>query len=61
MQSEPVTWSKRDRVIHYRLDAARFERVAEAQPRSDVRDRLVALARQYREVASTLENRVRAA
>jgi hypothetical protein len=61
MQSEPVTWSKRDRVTYYRLDAARFESVAEAQSRSEVRDQLVALARQYRELASTLETRVLAA
>jgi len=61
MQSEPVTWSERDRVNHYRLDAAPFESVAEAQSRSEVRDRLVALARQYRDLASALESRVLAA
>jgi len=61
MQSEPVTWSERDRVNYYRLDAARFERVAEAQSRSEVRDRLVALARQYRDLAGALESRVLAA
>jgi hypothetical protein len=56
MKREPVTWSRRDRAAYYRLDAARFGKMAEAEARADVRDRLVALACQYRQVASTLEN-----
>ena len=55
MKREPVTWSRRDRAAYYRLDAARFRMMAEAEARTDIRDRLVALACEYRQVASTLE------
>ena len=57
MYREPATWSTRDRVLFYRTDAARFRRMADAESRAVVRDRLVALARYYRQVANTLENR----
>ena len=61
MYREPATWSTRDRVLFYRTDAARFRRMAETETRAVVRDRLVALARYYRHVANTLENRTAAA
>jgi hypothetical protein len=61
MYREPATWSTRDRVLFYRTDAARFRRMAEAETRAVVRNRLVALARYYRQVANTLENRAAAA
>jgi hypothetical protein len=57
MYREPATWSSRDRIAFYRTDAARFCRMAEAESRAVVRDRLVMLARYYRRVANTLENR----
>ena len=61
MYKEPATWSNRDRVVFYRTDAARFRRMAEAETRAVVRDRLIALARHYRRVATTLESRTAAA
>ena len=61
MHREPATWSTRDRVTYYLTDAARFRRMAEAENRAAVRARLVALARHYRRVASTVESRPSAA
>jgi hypothetical protein len=55
MHTEPATWSQRDRAAYYQLDAARFRKMAEAEARAAVRDRLVALAQNYQRVASTLE------
>jgi hypothetical protein len=55
MHTEPATWSRRDRVAFYRLDAACFRKMAEGEPRSAIRERLVALAHHYRDVAKTLE------
>jgi len=55
MHTEPATWSQRDRVAYYQLDAARFRKMAEAEARAAVRDRLVALAQNYQRVAKTLE------
>ena len=61
MYREPATWSSRDRILFYRTDAARFRRMADAESRAVVRDRLVTLARYYRDVANTIENRGAAA
>ena len=56
MYREPATWSTRDRVLFYRTDAARFRRMADAESRAVIRDRLVAMARYYRQMANTIEN-----
>jgi hypothetical protein len=62
MHTEPTTWSRRDRVAYYRIDAARFRRMAEVELRTAmVRDRLVALARQYQQLADKLEHTAMAA
>ena len=62
MHTEPATWSRRDRVAFYRIDAARFRRMAEAEKRSAmVRERLAALSQQYRRLADNLENTMFAA
>ena len=37
MRSEPVTWSKSDRVVYYRQDAARLRNMAEAETRHAAR------------------------
>jgi hypothetical protein len=55
MRCEPVTWSTRDRVAYYRMDAARFRQMAETANRPTVRELLVDLARRYRRVASRIE------
>ena len=60
MHREPATWSSRDRIVFYRTDAARFRRMAEAESRAPVRDRLVALAQDYRRIAESLEGRAAA-
>jgi hypothetical protein len=55
MHTEPATWSRRDRVAYYQLDAARFRMMAEAEARAAVREQLVALAQDYQGVATALE------
>jgi hypothetical protein len=55
MLFEPVTWSTRDRVAYYRMDAARLRRMAETADCATARDLLVDLARRYRRVASRIE------
>lgn len=57
MYREPATWSSRDRLVFYRIDAARFRMMAEAEGRTAVRDRLVALAGHYGRIAESLEGR----
>lgn len=52
---EPVTWSTRDRVAYYRMDAARLRRMAETADCATARELLVDLARRYRRVASRIE------
>jgi hypothetical protein len=61
MHKEPATWSSRDRVLYYRTDAARFHKMAEAESRAAIRERLVVMSRHYGGVANTLENRTMAA
>ena len=61
MKTEPATWSRRDRVTFYRLDAARFRNMAEAEARAAIRDRLIALAQDYQRAARTLETTAMAA
>jgi len=48
MLFEPVTWSTRDRVAYYRMDAARLRRMAETADCATARELLVDLARRYR-------------
>jgi hypothetical protein len=55
MQTEPATWSRRDRATFYRLDAARFRHMAAAEARAAIRDRLIVLAQDYQSVAKTIE------
>jgi hypothetical protein len=55
MLFEPVTWSTRDRVAYYRMDAARLRRMAETADCATARELLVDLARRYRRVASRIE------
>src|SRR5690242_1915586 len=51
MRSEPVTWSKSDRAIYYRQDAARLRDMAEIETRSSIRDQLVRLSQEYCRIA----------
>lgn len=55
MLFEPVTWSTRDRVAYYRMDAARLRRMAETADCATARELLVDLARRYRRVANRIE------
>ena len=55
MHFEPVTWSTRDRVAYYRMDAARLRRMAETADCATARELLADLARRYRRVASRIE------
>ena len=55
MLFEPVTWSTRDRIAYYRMDAARLRRMAETADCATARELLVDLARRYRRVASRIE------
>ena len=41
--------------MHYREQAAQFERMAEAETQSNARDRLLDLARQYDSLAAKLD------
>ena len=47
-------WTARERAVHYREQAAQFERMAEAETQSNARDRLLDLARQYDSLAAKL-------
>ena len=50
-----AAWSKRERALRYREQAARFEQMAGTESQGTMRDRLVDLARQYRGLAESLE------
>src|SRR2546423_11043128 len=55
MLFEPVTWSTRDRVAYYRMDAARLRRMAETADCATARELLVDLARRYRRVGHPVQ------
>jgi hypothetical protein len=59
MRSEPVTWSKTDRAVHYRQDAARLRSMAEAECRSSVREQLARLSREYYRIAEGISRLLR--
>ena len=59
MRSEPVTWSKTDRVVHYRQDAARLRSMAEAETRSSIREQLACLSREYYRIADGISRLLR--
>jgi hypothetical protein len=54
MRSEPVTWSKTDRIVYYRQDAARLRHMAENESRSSIREQLVRLVREYCRIADRI-------
>jgi hypothetical protein len=54
MRSEPVTWSKSDRVVYYRQDAARLRNMAEAETHSSIREQLARLSREYCRIADRI-------
>lgn len=59
MRSEPVTWSKTDRIVHYRQDAARLRSMAEAETRSSIREQLARLSREYYRIADGISRLLR--
>ena len=51
---DPATWSRPERAGHYRKQAVRFQRMAEAEKRRFARDRLFDLAGQSNGIAEAL-------
>ena len=61
MRREPVTWSRFDRIVHYRRDAARLNHMAEREPHSRIRNQLARLAQEYRRIADAISKAMREA
>jgi hypothetical protein len=61
MHSEPVTWSKLERAVYYRQDAARLRDMAKRQTRPSIQDQLVRLSEEYRRIAAAISPRARRA
>jgi hypothetical protein len=52
---EPVrSWPNERRAAHYREQAEKLRDMAEAEPRGELRDQLLALAAQYSDMAANL-------
>ena len=48
------SWPNERRATHYREQAEKLRDMAEAEPRGELRDQLIALAAQYDEMAANL-------
>jgi hypothetical protein len=51
---DPITTPRKERIEHYRTQAARYKEMAERQNRSSIREGLVNLARQCATMADAL-------
>ena len=53
-QSDPATWSRAERIDQYRVQSARYKRIAEEEARACIRDRLLKIASQCDGIAEEL-------